>query len=287
MAQNRGPMKQPIHPAAEVHPEAVLGRGVVIGPYAVVGAGGHAGRRHPHRSPMRSSSEMPFSGRGPATSESGAVIGGDPQGPAIPGRAYPGGDRGGHPDSRVRHDQPGGAPPPAGPSSGGAATLMAYVHVGHDCVVEDGRDYRQRRSSSVVTYTSSRTWGSADRARVHQPGSNRDLCLCRRWIPCPEGRAALCQGLGRSGPTLRRQFRGAEAGQGSMPRARPGPQAGRFRLLFNSDLNHLRGDRSPSAERSRFARDSENWSTSSPVQSGACWYERRCRILSPHLCLRR
>jgi UDP-N-acetylglucosamine acyltransferase len=128
-------MKSGIHPSAIVDPAAELGRDVVIGPYAVVGPGvtlGDETRIAAHAVIERNA----ILGRS-CDIGVGAVIGGDPQ--DVKYRDEPTwveiGD-----GTRIREY--------ATINRGSTATgrtiigrngyFMAYVHVGHDCVVEDG-----------------------------------------------------------------------------------------------------------------------------------------------------
>jgi UDP-N-acetylglucosamine acyltransferase len=127
-------MKQQIHPTAVVHPGTGLGRGVMIGPYAVVGPGvilGDETRIAAHAVIERDA----FLGRG-CDIGVGAVIGGDPQDAKYRGEP-----------TRVEIGEGTRIREYATINRGSTATgrtiigrrcyLMAYVHVGHDCVLED------------------------------------------------------------------------------------------------------------------------------------------------------
>jgi UDP-N-acetylglucosamine acyltransferase len=127
-------MIQPIHPTAVIHPHAEIGRDVVIGPYAVIGPGvtlGDETRIAPHAVIERNA----MVGR-KCDIGVGAVIGGDPQDAKYRGEP-----------TRVEIGDGTRIREYATINRGSTATgrtilgkdcyLMAYVHVGHDCVVED------------------------------------------------------------------------------------------------------------------------------------------------------
>jgi len=127
-------MTSPIHPTAIVHRAAELGRDVVIGPYAVVGPGvtvGDESRIAPHAVIERNT----ILGRG-CDIGVGAVIGGDPQ--DLKYRGEPTrveiGER-----TRVREYATinRGSTATGKTVIGPGCYLMAYVHVGHDCVVDE------------------------------------------------------------------------------------------------------------------------------------------------------
>ena len=127
-------MKPSIHPTAVVHPDTRLGGGVVIGPYAVVGPDvtlGDGTRIAPHAVIERNAILGADCDVGV-----GAVIGGDPQDARYRGeptwveigdgtriREYATINRGSTATGRT--------------IIGRRCYLMAYVHVGHDCVLED------------------------------------------------------------------------------------------------------------------------------------------------------
>jgi UDP-N-acetylglucosamine acyltransferase len=124
-----------IHPTALVDADARLEEDVAIGPYAVVEGGVHIGRGTEVRAHAVVKRYTTL-GQGNVVHE-GAVLGGEPQDLAFAGgESYLRiGDR-----NRIREgvtihraNKPGAAT-----TVGSGCFLMAYVHVAHDCVVEDG-----------------------------------------------------------------------------------------------------------------------------------------------------
>jgi UDP-N-acetylglucosamine acyltransferase len=124
-----------IHPTALVDADARLDEGVTIGPYAVVEGAVHIGRGTEVRAHAVVKRYTTL-GQGNVVHE-GAILGGEPQ-----DLSFTGGEsylRIGD-DNRIREgvtihraNKPGAAT-----TIGSRCFLMAYVHVAHDCVVEDG-----------------------------------------------------------------------------------------------------------------------------------------------------
>lgn len=125
----------PIHPTALVDKDAVLEEGVTIGPFAVVEGGARIGRGTEIRA-HAVVKRFTTLGEGNVVHE-GAVLGGEPQ-----DVSFAGGESylriGDH--NRIREfvtihrgNKPGSAT-----TIGSRCFLMAYVHLAHDCVIEDG-----------------------------------------------------------------------------------------------------------------------------------------------------
>ena len=124
-----------IHPTAVVDKEAVLEEGVSIGPHAVVEAGARIGRGTEVRAHAVIKRYTTL-GEGNVVYES-AVLGGEPQ-----DLSFAGGEsylRIGD-GNRIREFVTihRGNKPGATTIIGSRCFLMAYVHLAHDCVVEDG-----------------------------------------------------------------------------------------------------------------------------------------------------
>ena len=124
-----------IHPTASVDADARLEEGVTIGPYAVVESAVHIGRGTEVRAHAVVKRYTTL-GQGNVVHE-GAVLGGEPQDLSFAGgESYVRiGD-----DNRIREGVTihRGNKPGAATTIGSRCFLMAYVHVAHDCVVEDG-----------------------------------------------------------------------------------------------------------------------------------------------------
>ena len=124
-----------IHKTALVDPDAVLEEGVTVGPYAVVEGGVAIGRGTEVRA-HAVVKRFTTLGQGNVVHE-GAVLGGEPQDVAFAGG-----------ESRLRIGDGNriregvtihrASKPGAATTVGSGCFLMAYVHVAHDCVVEDG-----------------------------------------------------------------------------------------------------------------------------------------------------
>ena len=124
-----------IHPTAVVDKDAVLDEGVTIGPFAVVEGGVRIGRGTEIRA-HAVVKRFTTLGEGNVVHE-GAVLGGEPQDVSFAGgESYLRiGD-----GNRIREfvtihrgNKPGSAT-----TIGSRCFLMAYVHLAHDCVIEDG-----------------------------------------------------------------------------------------------------------------------------------------------------
>jgi UDP-N-acetylglucosamine acyltransferase len=124
-----------IHPTALVDPDARLEDGVTIGPYAVVEGGVHIGRGTEVRAHAVVKRYTTL-GEGNVVHE-GAILGGEPQDLTFAGgESYLRIGEGNRIREGVtihRANKPGAAT-----TIGSRCFLMAYVHVAHDCVVEDG-----------------------------------------------------------------------------------------------------------------------------------------------------
>jgi UDP-N-acetylglucosamine acyltransferase len=124
-----------IHPTALVDADARLEDGVTIGPYAVVESGAVVGRGTEVRA-HAVVKRFTTLGQGNVVHE-GAVLGGEPQDVAFGGGEshlrIGDGNRIREGVTIHRSSRPGGVT-----TVGSGCFLMAYSHIAHDCVVEDG-----------------------------------------------------------------------------------------------------------------------------------------------------